>query len=294
MVRAGCSLTIAAGLGGGLVLSLRLSQVFLPGRSSEITDAIMVLMFAAAIKLMGEDPTRDAAGSRDSAERAAVARTPWWSSALLRVYGRLTRNDPEQPVDLIFVVAGRMERKHYGLELFRAGLAPRLVISVGRFEVSKMGKLDRAVGDSLIALRDRTPPGERHFFVEMDNAGVKAGQVRLPRWSTYGEALALRRFLEDAGVGKVMVISNDLHLRRVALTYAKIFRELPVNFCFCPVPARFGFPAKPGWWTRPEDRRYVMKETWKLLGYKLILSGPAWASPWLMRLKDGYEGEAGE
>ncbi len=45
---------MAAG-GGGLVLGLRLIQVYLPGRSAEITDAIMLLLLAAGLKLMGEE-----------------------------------------------------------------------------------------------------------------------------------------------------------------------------------------------------------------------------------------------
>lgn len=56
MVRAGCRLKIAAALGGGLVLCLRFVQVYLPGRTAEITDAIMVLMLAGLMKLLDEAP----------------------------------------------------------------------------------------------------------------------------------------------------------------------------------------------------------------------------------------------
>ena len=69
--------------------------------------------------------------------------------------------DAVQPADLIFVMAGRMERKQYGLELYRSGVSPKLVLSVGRFEVSKMTKLALECVDELIALRDQTPPDER-------------------------------------------------------------------------------------------------------------------------------------
>jgi VanZ family protein len=58
IARAGVSLTVAVGLSTGLVLCLRLSQVFLPGRSAEITDPIMLLIMAGVMKSMGEDPTR--------------------------------------------------------------------------------------------------------------------------------------------------------------------------------------------------------------------------------------------
>jgi hypothetical protein len=285
IARAGYELVIAASLSAGLVLCLRLSQVFLPGRSAEITDAIMVLIFAGVMKLMGEHPARPPAGRRDLPERASATKTSSWHSFLRRWYESLTCHDPVQPVDMIFVVAGRMERKRYGLELFRAGQSPRLVLSVGRFEVSKISDLDPAASDALIRLRERTSPAKRHFFVQMDATGTQIERVPLRRWSTYGEALGLRRFLENTNIRRVMVVSTDIHLRRVALAYTNVFRGVPVDLCYCSVPARFGFPESDGWWTRPGDRGFVIKETLKLAGYWMILSGPRWATPWLMRLK---------
>src|SRR6266850_957012 len=83
------------------------------------------------------------------------------------LYESLSRDDPVRPVDLIFVMAGRMERKQYGLELFRGGVSPKLVLSIGRFEVSKMRNFDLEGIDELVALREQTPPDERHFFMKV-------------------------------------------------------------------------------------------------------------------------------
>jgi VanZ family protein len=52
LVRAGLSAGAATALGAALVFCLRLIQVYLPGRSAEITDAILVLMLAAMMKLV--------------------------------------------------------------------------------------------------------------------------------------------------------------------------------------------------------------------------------------------------
>jgi VanZ family protein len=57
LVRAGCSLRTATLLGGSLVLCLRLEQVYLPGRSAEITDVLLLVMLAAMMMLMSEDPS---------------------------------------------------------------------------------------------------------------------------------------------------------------------------------------------------------------------------------------------
>jgi VanZ family protein len=54
-IRAGSSWTIAVISGGILVLALRLAQVYLPGRTAEITDLLMLLILAAMLRLMRED-----------------------------------------------------------------------------------------------------------------------------------------------------------------------------------------------------------------------------------------------
>jgi VanZ family protein len=43
---------VSAAFGGVLVFGLRLLQVYLPGRSAEITDVILLLMLAAMMKLI--------------------------------------------------------------------------------------------------------------------------------------------------------------------------------------------------------------------------------------------------
>jgi glycopeptide antibiotics resistance protein len=52
LVRAGFSYGAAAAFGGTLVFCLRMIQVYLPGRSAEITDATLVLMLAAMMKMV--------------------------------------------------------------------------------------------------------------------------------------------------------------------------------------------------------------------------------------------------
>jgi uncharacterized SAM-binding protein YcdF (DUF218 family) len=211
----------------------------------------------------------------------------WWHALLRRLYESLTRSDAPAPADLIFVMAGRMERKPYGLELYRAGIAPVLVLSVGRFEISKMYRLDLGsdIAEKLTALRDKTPPDERHFFVKVDASGVSIEKPILPRWNTYGEILGLRQLLAGADVRRVMIVSTDVHLRRVALTCTRVFRGTSIEFLCCPVPSQFGSPRKAGWWARPDDRRFVIKETMKLAGYIVILTTPPSAVRRLMRLK---------
>jgi len=202
-----------------------------------------------------------------------------------RAYQSLTRNDPVQPADLIFVLAGRMERKQYGLELFRAGWAPRLILSVDRFEVRKMRLLEIESSEALVSLRDQTAPEERSFFVHVDHSGVRAEKVTLRRWSTYGEALRLRELLEKENLHHVLVVSTAVHLRRVALAFRHAFAGLDVHFQYCPVPERLDSLQENKWWTHRQTRRMVISEAVKLVAYGVILAMPAWAIRYLMRLK---------
>jgi hypothetical protein len=163
-----------------------------------------------------------------------------------------------------------------------------LVLSVGRFEVSKMSRLEWKGFNELVALRERTQPDNRHFFVEVDPSGVHIERAKLQRWSTYGEALGLRQLLEDEHVGKVMIISTAVHLRRVAFTVSRVLRDVPVKFVYCAVSPRLEVLRRDRWWSRPYDRSYVLKEIVKLAGYVVILSMPGWAIRRLMRLRGQY------
>jgi VanZ family protein len=58
MVRAGWLLKNATAIAAGLVFSLRIIQIYLPGRSAEITDTIMVLALAGLMKLVAENPAQ--------------------------------------------------------------------------------------------------------------------------------------------------------------------------------------------------------------------------------------------
>jgi hypothetical protein len=203
-------------------------------------------------------------------------------SLLSGLYEKLTRNDRVQSADLIFVMAGRMDRKQYGLELFRAGVAPRLVLSIARFEVSKMRTLQLPGVDELTTVRDRTHPDERHFFMKLDESGVSIEKAKLAYWNTYGEALGLRQLLETEEARRVIVISTDVHLRRVALALTNVFRDKPVEFLYCPVPIRLSWK-KERWWRRAEERRFVLHEMIKLTGYRLLLSTPHRVVCWIMR-----------
>jgi uncharacterized SAM-binding protein YcdF (DUF218 family) len=212
----------------------------------------------------------------------------WWHVGLQKLYDALALRDQTRQVDAIFVMAGRMERKTYGFDLFRAGFAPRLILSVGRFEVSKMRRLGLPAYEALASLRDKTPPGDRHFFVDLHSSGVEIHRVKLATWNTYGEALALQELIGNTQGRRVMIVSTDIHLRRVALTFSKVLRGLRAQFLYCPVPNGLSSLKADRWWTRSDARAYVLQEAIKLAGYRIILSMPMSAARYLMRLTHSF------
>ena len=106
----------------------------------------------------------------------------------------------------------------------------------------------------------------------------------MQQWNTYGELVGLMHYLEHEPTAKIMVVSPDIHLRRVAYAIRKMLRNRPHDFIYCPVPEG-GNLQKRGWWTRQDSRSYVLSELMKLAGYGLISSMPVWAADKLMRLR---------
>jgi len=58
MIQAGAGWKPATASSALLVLALRIAQTHLPGRSAEVTDAVMVVMLAGVMKLMDEQPAQ--------------------------------------------------------------------------------------------------------------------------------------------------------------------------------------------------------------------------------------------
>jgi hypothetical protein len=120
--------------------------------------------------------------------------------------------------DLIFVLAGGMHRKDFALELFRQGLAERILFSVGRFEIRRFSKMPLPVPLDLLKIAQELPPQQRHFFAYFRGQEVLAEHVPPGRFGTLTEIEALARWLRtNPGVRSVLVISSDTHLRRIRI-----------------------------------------------------------------------------
>jgi hypothetical protein len=124
----------------------------------------------------------------------------------------------QRSADLIFVLAGRENRKQHGLELFRKGLAPRILFSVSRFEIRRFSTLSLPIPLDLLKLAFDVPPPQRHFFVFFEGQRVGVEHVRPRRFGTLTEIESLANWLQShPEIHSLLIISNDTHLRRIRM-----------------------------------------------------------------------------
>lgn len=126
--------------------------------------------------------------------------------------------DAPRSADLIFVLAGRVNRKEYALELLRRGLAPRILFSISRFEIRRFSQMTLPVPLDLLQLAQEVPPRHRHYFVFFEAQKVRVEHVPPGRFGTFMEIKALARWLnESPHIRSVLVVSSDTHLRRIRM-----------------------------------------------------------------------------
>jgi hypothetical protein len=170
--------------------------------------------------------------------------------------------------DVIFVLAGRLERKPYGWRLFQSGLARRLILSVGRYEVRQTAQQPVEIPE-LLRLRDNTPPAQRHFWVDFQGELRSAGRANLRETNTYWELHALAEYLAASAPRRVAIVSTSIHLRRVRLCCRKIQAFKDATLLFWPVPEDQSSFSRTNWWKHRDQAWFLLSEYVKLMAYHL-------------------------
>jgi len=147
----------------------------------------------------------------------------WWLAEPLKI------SEPAVPSDAIVVFAGGVgesgrpgvagqERIARAIELFKAGVAPRMIISSGfvlalkEAQVMKATAVDNGVPAEAILLEERAA-------------------------NTYENVTLTYRILQDEGWRRVSLVSSPYHMRRAMLTWKKVAPEIDVHPT--PPPASF-------------------------------------------------------
>jgi hypothetical protein len=177
---------------------------------------------------------------------------------------------PLQPGDAIFVLAGKQERKLFGIELWKRALAPELILSVGRFEWRRFYRLGFASDGGLGELVERTPPKKRHFFLRCVSSNVSALLTRKGYFGTWSEGRELARILRDSQHRSIILVSTSFHLRRVVLVMRRAFRSGRIDLRCVAVPEDMAHVQRAqlqsSWWARWE----VLREFAKYLFYLVV------------------------
>jgi uncharacterized SAM-binding protein YcdF (DUF218 family) len=200
------------------------------------------------------------------AERSAGA---GWSAPLRALYDVLTVPSDPRAADAIFVFAGRHERKEYGLELWRRGVAPILLLSVGRYEWRRTLAMGLPSTGNLRDLVDSTPPVRRHFVLALGPDGARAEWMARGRLGTRSEARELSRIASVRGLRSVLVVSSAPHLRRVAISLRRAL-DPAVARSFAAVPEERSSVRREDWWRHRAGWSLVAAEYVKLPVYALL------------------------
>lgn len=124
--------------------------------------------------------------------------------------------EPEK-ADAIFVFAGREERKRFGLKLFEAEYAPRIILSVARFEWRRFPDLELWSDGGLTEMVPTIEAAERHFFVHVEAGRVRCESIHKGHFGTLSEAQALSTVIAQSKLSKILIVSSPEHLRRCVI-----------------------------------------------------------------------------
>jgi hypothetical protein len=189
---------------------------------------------------------------------------PW--SPLTWIHNWLAQGGTATEADLIFVLAGDQGRKLYAVDLFHQGRAPRLLLSVGRFEIRRYAQLPLTDSVNLLQIAAPVPPPQRHFFVWVEARAVRVERIAVGRLGTFREIKALgERLLERPEIKSVLIVSSGFHLRRVrSCCRALLPRQTQVRF--------HGVPHEGTWWQSGRTRVLVLLEFAKIPCYEVVLA----------------------
>lgn len=183
------------------------------------------------------------------------------------VYLRI--EDPLRPADLIAVMPSEWQGVDYGIELYKKGYAPKLMLIGGypfnlvsqagaSFGVIKMDWEQIARG---IALQAGVP----------DSAILTRGGS-----STYEQARQFVELAQANHLATVIIVTDNVHPRRISWSVAKFPASAQLTLIYSPVPASIYLPQEQfdadHWWASEDGAKEVFAEYVKL-GYYLAFGG---------------------
>jgi hypothetical protein len=188
------------------------------------------------------------------------------------IYGWLACADPPGADDLLFVLAGREDRKRHALRLFREGSAHRLLLSVGRFEIRRFRDLDLPQEFNLQEIASQVPPPLRHFFLSFDGHRWNVDRIPRGRFGTLSEIRALEKWLEGhPEIASIALVSSGAHLRRVRMC-CRALLPARIRLRLVAVPESPADLERKDGTSSGDSFEFILSELVKLACYRLMLA----------------------
>ncbi|WP_028325913.1 YdcF family protein [Desulfatirhabdium butyrativorans] len=159
--------------------------------------------------------------------------------------------------DVIYLLNGEHETRPFiAADLYRKGFAPRIWVAQTESDpAEKLGLVPNDTAINVGVLKKLGVPEDRIAIIPFPN-GVS---------STWEEAIALRRFVNDHPVESILVLTSSLHTRRAYWAFQKIFAGSATRIRMAEAP-HWGFD-QTNWWRSEQGVLTIVSETVKLLYY---------------------------
>ena len=184
------------------------------------------------------------------------------------------RADPAVPADVIFVLAGLKTRKVFAIQLLNRGVAPRILFSVGRFEIRRFPELGLPQTIDLLEMARSIPPPQRHFFVLFENQQFAVQRIPIGPLGTLSEIDALADWIKvHEEVLSMLIVSSGPHLRRLRICCRALLPR-NVKTRFVATPEENVAPNPRDGWEDTATRTFFLSEWIKIVCYSIVL--PLW------------------
>lgn len=164
----------------------------------------------------------------------------------------LLQSDELQPAEAIVILAGDARRTRHAADLFRRGLAPRVLVS----------RPVRTARERLLdGLDIPFPRAEQLDFEVLRKTGVPAANISFygdGSVSTFEEALALQRLFAGKSP-RLLVVTSPYHVRRARMILVDAIPGVDLRVVATPYEE---FPER--WWTSQDAARDLLLEMAKL------------------------------
>jgi uncharacterized SAM-binding protein YcdF (DUF218 family) len=212
-------------------------------------------------KKRGDDVRRGVARKFTRVARVVIVALVAWSLCAWVAARALVVAPDLRRADAVAVMAGSaayVERTHRAAEIYRAGRAPRVLLT------------DDGERGGWSSAEQRNPPFVERAADELERQGVPAASIEFVpglALGTYSEAQLLRHDAESGGLRSLIVVTSPYHSRRARWALQKAFAGSSVEIGVDAAALGDESPAPYLWWLTPRGWREVAGEYAKLVYY---------------------------